>query len=134
LLQADGFAFLEELRIDHGDRLQLLLVVVCIIFVAGTHSREEVSNGWEFNVSSRANALNLTRPNHRCEPNVGPALQHPGTGSVISHVCPRWNVIDFEEELHRDVSLREWCDYCGLTNRAVQRQPGCEPSLWQVSK
>jgi hypothetical protein len=59
MLQANSFALLEELRIDHSGRLQLLLVVVGMIFVVGTYSREEFSSGCEFNVPSRASALNL---------------------------------------------------------------------------
>jgi hypothetical protein len=59
MLQANSFALLEELRIDHSGRLQLLLVVVGMIFVVGTYSREEFSSGCEFNVPSRASALNF---------------------------------------------------------------------------
>jgi hypothetical protein len=87
MLQANSFALLEELRNDHGGRLQLLLVDG-MISVVGTYSREEFSRGCELNVPSRASALNLACPSHRCKPNVGPALLRPGTGSVISHLHP----------------------------------------------
>lgn len=58
----EQLCFLEELLIGHGGRLQLLLVVVGMMSVVGTYSREEFSSGCELNVPSRVSALNLARP------------------------------------------------------------------------